>query len=249
MTISLITATYNSAATVADTLASIAGQHYSPIEHIIVDGMSKDKTLEIVGQFAHVSKIICERDNGIYDAMNKGIRTASGEVVGILNSDDVYAGSDVIGRVMEAFDDKSVDAAYGDLQYTRQHDLNRITRTWKAGSFDKNKFYSGWMPPHPSFFVRKSVYDHVGLFDLSLRSAADYEFMLRVLLKYEYPALYIPRVLVKMRAGGYSNATFANRLRANREDRKAWKLNGIKPRFFTTSFKPLRKVFQFIHKS
>lgn len=248
MKISIITACYNSAQTVADTLTSVSRQGHRAVEHIIVDGASRDNTLEIVGEFPHVAKVVSEKDNGIYDAMNKGISLATGEVVAILNSDDVYIDNQVVAKVMSAFEDPSIDAAYGDLQYVKQDDLNKITRTWRSGSFSPRKFYYGWMPPHPSFFVRRRVYDQVGRFNCSLRSSADYEFMLRVLLKYRLRPRYIPQVLVKMRTGGMSNATIQHRLRANREDREAWRLNGIEPHFFTVPLKPLRKVFQFMIK-
>ena len=245
MKISVITATYNSAATVRDTLNSIANQDYPDIEHIIVDGASKDNTLQIVKEFPHVSNVLSEKDNGIYDAMNKGIRLASGEIVGILNSDDLYISDEVLSKVASVFEDRSIDAVYGDLQYVQSHDTNAITRTWKAGVFKKKYFYYGWMPPHPTFFVRRRVYEKVGLFNTSLRSAADYELMLRLLLKHGIRVKYIPEVLVKMRTGGMSNASFQNRMKANKEDRLAWKLNDLHPYFFTLYLKPLRKVFQF----
>jgi glycosyltransferase len=246
MTISIITATYNSAATVRDTLECIAQQDYSSVEHIIVDGLSKDDTLRIVSEFPHVSKVISEKDKGIYDAMNKGVQLATGDVIGILNSDDFYCHPKVLSNVMKVFADPSVDAVYGDLHYVHQHDTQKVTRRWKAGRFNPNNFYYGWMPPHPAFFVRKKVYEQAGLFNISLRSAADYELMLRVLVKHKMKAAYLPEVLVKMRAGGMSNATLKNRLRANREDRQAWELNQLKPYFFTTWLKPVRKIFQFI---
>jgi glycosyltransferase involved in cell wall biosynthesis len=248
MTISIITATYNSAATVEDTMRSIAHQDYPHIQHLIVDGASNDDTLQLVKNYPHISKIISEKDNGIYDAMNKGIKHATGDIVGILNSDDVYVNSRVISKVMHVFQNPRVDVVYGDLQYVSFEDVNRVTRTWKAGMFTKRKFYYGWMPPHPAFFVRRKVYETVGAFNVSLRSAADYEFMLRVLLKFDHHVQYIPEVLVKMRTGGMSNASFTHRMRANREDREAWRLNNIRPYFFTIPFKPLRKVFQFIVK-
>ena len=246
MIISIITATYNSAATVKDTLECVASQDYAFIEHIIVDGLSKDDTLSIVSDYQHVSKVISEKDKGIYDAMNKGVALATGDVIGILNSDDFYCSPNVISQVMAAFADPSVDAVYGDLHYVQQHNTEKITRRWKAGRFRATNFYFGWMPPHPAFFVRRSVYEKAGVFNTSLRSAADYELMLRVLLKHRMKAAYIPQVLVKMRAGGMSNATFKNRLRANQEDRKAWELNQLKPYFFTIWLKPVRKIFQFI---
>jgi glycosyltransferase len=248
MKISIITACYNSAATVRDTLTSVASQDYPDIEHIIIDGASTDNTLSIVNEFPHVAKVVSEKDKGIYDAMNKGISMTSGDVVGILNSDDVYNNSNVISKVMNEFQHQLADVVYADLQYVQYSDLNKVTRTWHSGSYSKRKFYFGWMPPHPTFFVTKEVYQRVGNFNCSLQSAADYEFMLRVLLKNDFRVRYIPEVLVKMRAGGMSNATLANRLRANKEDREAWRINNIRPYFFTIPFKPLRKVLQFVIK-
>jgi glycosyltransferase len=245
MKISIITATYNSAATVRDTLACIATQQYPYIEHIIVDGLSKDNTLAIVSEFSHVTRVISEHDKGIYDAMNKGVKLATGDVIGILNSDDFYTNPNVLSKVAAVFKDPSVEAVYGDLQYVKQDNTARITRTWKAGTYQQKYLYYGWMPPHPTFFVRREVYERAGLFNISLRSAADYELMLRVLLKYNACVRYIPEVLVKMRAGGMSNASLKNRFKANKEDAMAWKLNDLKPFFFTMWLKPLRKVFQF----
>ena len=248
MKISIITATCNSGATVRDTLASVAGQDYPGIEHIIIDACSTDNTLQIVGEFPHVAKVISEKDKGIYDAMNKGIRQATGDVIGILNSDDIYADATIISAIAEAFQDPNIRATYADLQYVHQNDPDRIVRTWRTGLFNKRRFYYGWMPPHPTFFVKKEVYDEIGVFDITLQSAADYEMMLRILLKFEMPAHYIPRVIVKMRVGGISNASFKNRVKANREDRLAWKMNGMQPYFFTLYAKPIRKISQFIIK-
>lgn len=248
MKISIITATYNSAATVRDTLLSIREQRHLDVEHILVDGRSTDRTLEIVSGFSHVAKIISEKDKGIYDAMNKGISMATGEVVGILNSDDMYTDEQVLADVAKAFEDPRVMTVYADLQYVHPDNTGKVIRTWHSGLYQKRNFYFGWMPPHPTFFVRRSVYDLAGVFNLSLRSAADYELMLRILLKHGLTADYIPRVIVKMRAGGMSNASLWNRLRANKEDRLAWKLNGLEPYFFTLYVKPLRKIHQFIIK-
>jgi glycosyltransferase len=245
MRVSIITATYNSALTVRDTLACIASQQYPHIEHIVVDGLSKDNTLAIVAEFSHVAKVVSEKDNGIYDAMNKGVKLASGDVIGILNSDDFYTSPSIISKVAAAFEDSAVEAVYGDLQYVQPANTQKITRTWKSGAYKKKNLYYGWMPPHPTFFVRRHIYDKCGLFNTSLRSAADYELMLRVLLKYNTRVHYIPEVLVKMRAGGMSNASLKNRFRANKEDAMAWELNDLKPYFFTMWLKPLRKVLQF----
>jgi glycosyltransferase len=246
--ISIITPTFNSANTVAETMQSVEEQDYPHIEHIVVDGHSQDETLEIVQQFPHTDTLISERDEGIYDAMNKGIRAATGDIIGILNSDDIYANAHVISTVANVFQDSNIQACYADLQYMDARNTAIITRTWKAGKHDISSFYWGWMPPHPTFFVRKTVYDEVGLFDTRLRSAADYEMMLRILLKNKMKAVYIPQVTVKMRTGGMSNASFMNRIRANREDREAWRINGLKPYFFTLYLKPLRKLPQFLKK-
>lgn len=248
MKISIVTATYNSAATVRDTLESIASQTYENIEHIIIDGVSSDQTLDIVAQYPHVAKVSSEKDKGIYDAMNKGIQIATGEVIGILNSDDFYDSNQVIENVMRFFEDQTVDAVYGDLQYVHPRDTSKIVRTWKSGEFNKRNFYLGWMPPHPSFFVRKKAYEQFGYFNLALKTAADYEIMLRFLFKNDMKVKYLPQVLVKMRTGGVSNISIWNRIKANREDRLAWHINGIKPRFFTLVLKPLRKINQFVIK-
>jgi glycosyltransferase involved in cell wall biosynthesis len=244
--VSIITATYNSEETVAETMRSVEEQDYGHIEHIIVDGHSKDDTLDIVQQYPHTATLISEKDEGIYDAMNKGIRAATGDIIGILNSDDIYEHASVISEVARVFENPSVQASYGDIQYVDAQNTSRVTRTWKAGAYHPHSFFWGWMPPHPSFFVRKTVYDQVGLFDTSLRSAADYEMMLRILVKHRMKAAYIPQVMVKMRTGGMSNASVGNRIRANQEDRKAWRINGLKPYFFTLYLKPLRKITQFL---
>jgi glycosyltransferase involved in cell wall biosynthesis len=246
--ISIITACYNSSATIGDTLQSVSMQDYADIEHIIIDGASTDNTLEIISYFPHVAKVVSEKDNGIYDAMNKGISLATGDVIGILNSDDIYADRHVISKVMKEFQNNDTNVVYADLQYVKFNDPQKVTRTWHSGNFSKRKFYYGWMPPHPTFFVRREVYEKIGNFNCSLRSAADYEFMLRVLVKNNFKPRYIPKVLVKMRTGGMSNASLKHRVRANREDREAWRINNITPYFFTIPFKPLRKVLQFIFK-
>lgn len=246
--VTIITATYNSERTIHDTLVSVALQDYPHIEHLIIDGLSRDKTLEIIGQFPHVSKIISEKDNGIYDAMNKGIRHATGEIIGILNSDDFYVAHDIISEVVKAMLNDQAETLYADLVYVHTEHTSKIIRTWIAGRFAPRKFLFGWMPPHPTFFVRKEVYQRLGTFNTQLRTAADYELMLRFLYKARTSVTYLPRVLVKMRAGGMSNASLSNRLRANREDREAWRVNQLKPHFYTALLKPVRKLTQFLRK-
>ena len=225
---------------------SIASQSYSNIEHIIVDGLSSDNTLDIISQFPHVSKYISEKDEGIYFAMNKGIDMATGDVIGILNADDVYAHNDVLSKVMSLFENPSTDSVYGDLDFVDANDLSKVKRSWRSGPFKKNSFYGGWMPPHPSFFVRSNLYLQYGTFNTTLRSAADYELMLRLLVKNKITPTYLKDILVKMRYGGKSTASMKNRLVANYEDRMAWRLNGLKPHFFTLILKPLKKIKQFI---
>ena len=236
----------NSSSTIRDTLTSIASQSYPNFEHIIIDGLSNDDTLKIISEFPHVSICISEKDKGIYYAMNKGIELATGDVVGILNADDMYAHQDVLKDVMALFEDSSIDAVYGDLDFVSASNITKIKRSWRSGTFNKNSFYNGWMPPHPTFFVRSDAYRKYGKFNTTLSSAADYELILRFLLKNDINPAYLESVLVKMRHGGKSTGSIINRLIANREDRLAWRLNGLKPGFFTLILKPLRKINQFI---
>lgn len=246
--VTIITASYNSAKTIRDTLETVASQDYPDIEHIIVDGLSSDDTLKIVNEFPHISRVISEKDAGIYDAMNKGIQFSAGDIIGILNSDDFYVSTGVISKVVERMISEETEALYGDLVYIHPEQINRIVRTWVAGKYHPEKFLYGWMPPHPTFFVRRKVYDSLGTFNINLKSAADYELMLRFLFKEKITVSYLPEVLVKMRAGGMSNASFRNRIKANQEDREAWRVNHIQPYFYTTLLKPLRKLAQYVRK-
>ncbi len=247
MKISIITVCYNSAATIRDTIESVLSQTYPDIEYIIIDGASTDATMSIVAEYKdRISRIVSEPDQGIYDAMNKGISLASGDVVGILNSDDYYPHSQVLDWVIEKFADSQVDACYGDLQYVDFHDTEKVVRHWGSGSYNHRKFYQGWMPPHPTFFVRSIIYKQYGNFHLDLGSSADYELILRFLLKHKINAVYVPRTLVRMRSGGTSNVSVGNRLQANKMDRKAWDVNGLKPYPWTLYMKPLRKLGQFL---
>lgn len=249
MKISIVTPAFNSAKTIQHTIESVARQTYPNVEYIIVDGGSKDATAKIVAQYSNVVDIfISEPDRGVYDAMNKGIRMASGDIVAILNSDDFYTHSRVLEQIVAAFRQSGVDSVYGDLQYVNHYQPNQIVRHWESGGFVRESFLAGWMPPHPTFFVKKSVYQRYGLFNLSLQSSADYELMLRFLYKYRISTSYVQDVLVRMRTGGMSNASWLNRWRANQEDRMAWRINGLKPRFYTTILKPLRKLQQFRYR-
>ena len=250
MKVSIITISYNSAETIQDTIESVLAQDYADIEYIIVDGASSDGTMEIIKKYQdRIAKVICESDSGIYDAMNKGLKLATGELIGILNSDDVYKDSKVISDVVSTVQDSNSDALYADLVYSDRNDLTRVKRYWRSGQFRKNSFKWGWMPPHPTFFVKRSVYERYGYFNTSLKTSADYEIMLRFLFKEGISVSYLDRVITIMRMGGQSNASVKNRVDANKEDRMAWKLNGLKPNPVTFYLKPLRKVGQFIRKS
>jgi glycosyltransferase len=215
------------------------------------EGASQDlpedlsKNLFNIASQGVVTKFLCERDKGIYDAMNKGIALATGEIIGVLNSDDFYCSNDVIENVVRAFEAHETDCLYGDLNYVDPIDTSKIVRKWRSGAYLRENFLKGWMPPHPTFFVKKSCYDSFGTFDTQFKSAADYELMLRFLFKELCSAQYLPKVMIHMRAGGVSNVSLKNRIRANREDRLAWKTNGLKPKWFTLLRKPLSKLTQY----
>lgn len=247
--ISIITVCFNSEKTIEDTIQSVLQQSYSNIEYIILDGLSTDRTMDIIKKYEdQISTIRSEKDEGMYDAINKGIQLASGEVIAILNSDDFYINENTIANVMQTFKISKADSVYGDLFYVDSVETDKIKRYWKSGKFKASNFLYGWMPPHPSFFVKKKIYEQNGNFNLSLKSAADYELMLRFLYKNRISTYYLNKVLVKMRVGGMSNVSFKNRLRANKEDKKAWEINKINPKFYTLYIKPIRKVLQFIKK-
>ena len=248
MKVSIITVSYNSESTIKDTIDSVNSQEYENLEYVIVDGLSKDKTINIINQH-HRGIFVSEKDKGIYDAMNKGVDLATGDIIGILNSDDFYPDSKVISEVVETFKNSDCQAVYADLVYVDEIVTSKIIRKWISGTLKKKSFLFGWMPPHPTLFLRKEVYQKYGKFNLSLKSAADYELILRMLYKNQISVAYLPRVTVHMRAGGQSNKSILNRLKANKEDRMAWEINGLKPFWFTLYLKPLRKVTQFIFKS
>ena len=243
--ISVITVCFNAVETIADTIQSVRSQSHPNLEYIVVDGGSTDGTLGIIAQNRDVvSVLVTGPDNGMFDAANKGINAASGKIVGMLNADDFYADKDVLRDVANTFA-TGIEAVYGDLHYVDRQRPQKIKRNWVSGLYDRKNFLLGWMPPHPTFFICKSAYDRFGMFRSDLKSAADYELMLRMLYKHSLKPGYIDRVLVKMRVGGKSNVSIANRLRANREDRKAWNINGLKPAWYTLCFKPLSKIGQY----
>ena len=225
------------------------GQSYPDIEYIIFDGASTDGTLKIIEKYKdNISTILSEKDKGMYDAINKGIELCKGEVIGILNADDFYIDDKVIGEVVAKMQEEKADSLYSDLYYVSANDTNKVIRNWVSGKYNRQKFLFGWMPPHPTFFLMRAAYEKYGNFNLSLKSAADYELMLRFLYKNNISTCYLPRPLVRMRVGGVSNVSLINRIKANKEDRKAWRMNGLRPRPYTMLLKPLRKVLQYVRK-
>ncbi len=242
MTISIITATYNNESTITNTIESVNHQTIRPFEHIIIDGQSTDGTLENLSSFSHL-KIHSALDNGIYDALNKGIAVATGDVIGFLHGDDFYADETVLQRVIQQFEQLHCDAVYGDLQYVQATNSKKIVRKWKAGVYKRNKIKQGWMPPHPTLFVKKEIYEKFGNFDLSYTIAADYELMMRFLWKHNISLTYIPQILVNMRMGGKSNKMTNIQLKMKEDYRviKTHQIGGMG----TLLLKNLRKINQF----
>lgn len=246
MKISVITIAYNAESTIDETIQSVLNQDYDAIEYIIIDGASKDKTTDIIERHrSRIDTFISEPDRGIYDAMNKGLKLATGDLIALLNADDTYAHSGVLREVSNAILSHKVDACYGDLEYVDRENPYQIIRKWTSGDFAKANFKQGWMPPHPAFFAKRILYQKLGYFNTTLKTSADYELMLRFLYKYGVSVCYLPEVLVKMKTGGQSNQSLLNRLKANKEDREAWKINGLKPSPLTFIMKPLRKLNQY----
>lgn len=244
MKISIITVSYNSGRTIGDTLTSVAMQSHRDIEHIIIDGASTDDTLAIArAQGAHVAKMLSEPDSGIYDAMNKGLALASGEFVGFLNADDMLATPDTIAAIALAAE--TADVVCGDLVYVRQEQSDTVLRYWRCGPFASSRLRFGWMPPHPTFYVRRSLLTQIGGFHTRMRIAADYDFMLRCLCHPGLRVAYVPQVLVKMRMGGASNRSLQAILRKSREDLDALQRNRVGG-ILSLICKNLRKLPQFL---
>ncbi len=249
MKVTLITATYNSQKYLEDCIQSVVRQTYHDIEYIIVDGKSGDGTLAIIKKYENnIAKWISETDRGMYDAINKGMEMATGDIIGILNSDDMLDGDDVIETIVKAFEEKNVDSIYGDLEYVDPEDTNKIYRIWKGKPYKRSLFRSGWMPAHPTFYFRRELLKKYGGYENHYFSAADYEFMARYLYKYKISAYYLPKLIVKMRRGGQSNSSLRKRLRANRRDYLAMKKNNIPFAFFVSILKPLSKLHQYYRK-
>ena len=243
MKISIITVTYNSEQTIRTTLDSVAKQTWHEIEHIIIDGSSSDRTLEIIKEFPHVSLVISEKDEGIYDAMNKGIRKSSGDVIGFLNSDDWFYSDSIIAEIHNGFH-LNVDAVYGDLVFVK-NELDTVPkRIWISEPYKNEAFLSGWVPPHPTFYAKKSVYLQYGLFKSELMFAADFDIMCRFLEKESIVTKYLPGYKVKMRLGGATTKSITNIIKGNIEIFKSLRANGLNPGFSFIIKKILLKIKQ-----
>ena len=249
MKVSIITVTFNSAAFVEDCILSVISQTYPNIEHIIIDGNSYDQTLDIVKKYEkNIARCLSENDKGMYDAINKGMELATGDIIGVLNSDDVFYDNDVVATIVEQMQKTGVESVYGDLVYVDEHDLNKVERIWKGKSFKRSLFEKGWMPAHPTFYFKRTNYQKYGGYETHFYSAADYELMARYLYLHQVSSLYIPKMMVKMRSGGQSNSGFKKRFRANRRDFLAMKKNKIPNAFMVAILKPLSKLHQYYKK-
>lgn len=250
MTISIITATYNSSRTLTDTLESVLRQSYTDIDYVIVDGGSKDNTLDIIRQyesrFGGRMRWISEPDKGIYDAMNKGIRMATGDVVGLLNSDDFYTSNDVLENVAKTMSDPNVDAVYGDIHYVNDNDLTRCVRYYSSQVFRRGLMRMGFMPAHPSFYCRRAIYERYGTFDTSLRIAADFENLLRLIFVNRIRTKYIPMDFVTMRTGGASSSGMVSHKRIFKEHMIAYKQNGVYSNLLLEGLRYLYKIGEII---
>jgi len=245
MKITIITATYNSGNDLKQCIESVLSQTYQNIEYIIIDNCSTDQTLDIAKNYSEqVSRIISEPDKGIYDALNKGIKIASGDVIGILHADDFYPSETIIEDVIKKFVETGVDSVYGDLQYVSKKKSEKVIRNWVAGEFSMKKLTHGWMPPHPTFFVKRKHYIEQGLFNTEYKIAADYDLMLRFLYKAKISVAYISKVIVKMRVGGTSNKNLANIYKKSAEDLNILKTYGVGG-IYSLMLKNIRKVSQF----
>ncbi|HHR6039176.1 TPA: glycosyltransferase family 2 protein [Providencia alcalifaciens] len=248
MKVSIITATYNSSQTILDTIKSLEEQTYSNIEYIIIDGMSKDNTLDLIKEnCTKVSLIISEPDKGIYDALNKGISASTGDIVGFLHSDDIFAYPEAIEDLVKTLEINQSQAVYADLEYVSKENIKNVIRKWTSGYYKYSNLKKGWMPPHPTFYMKRELYNIYGNFNTNFKISADYDSLLRYLWSNKVSISYLPKVVTKMRIGGASNRSFMNVLKKTKEDIQALKNNNISW-FYPVIMKNISKLPQFIKK-
>ena len=244
--VSIVTIVYNNSTYVEDAIQSVLSQSYPFIEYIVIDGGSTDGTVEIIKKYRErISIFLSEKDKGVYDALNKGVRIASGNVIGFLHSDDVFADKNVVKKIAESLSNSNVDGVYSDLDYVQKNNINSIVRHWKSSTFSLNKLNSGWMPPHPTLYLHRSLYEQIGLFDLRYPITADYDFILRLFSAPNINFKYIPEVFVKMRVGGQSNNSIPNIIRKFRQNRDILNSHGFNGNI-TTILKFMRQLESFI---
>lgn len=242
--ISLITVVYNAQNTIERCINSVLRQKFNNIQYIIIDGGSTDNTIQIIDRYRDkIDFFLSEPDNGLYDAMNKGIAHATGDVIGTLNADDFFADDDVLEQVAHVFANRQTSIVYGDLDYIKPD--GKIIRKWRSGAYQSGMFNWGWMPPHPTLYCRRELFEKLGVYSLEYGSAADYELMLRFIHAHKTSAVYLHKVMVKMIIGGVSNKSLSNRVQAARFDLKAMRTNNISLPVLTVLIKPLRKIMQF----
>lgn len=246
MLVSIVTVCFNSERTIRDTLNSVEKQSHNFIEHIIIDGKSNDKTLNIVSEYNHVSRVVSERDEGIYDAMNKGLSLCNGEIVGFLNSDDFFHDDDVISGYVEKFKNHDADVVYGDLDFIAENQ-NKTVRRWQSSSFEDEKISRGWIPPHPTFYARRDLFNKLGGFDKNFKFASDYDLMIRFLKDTSTKSYYFEGCKVKMRYGGATTKSFLNILLGNIEILKSLKKNNVEVGKFFLFQKLISKLMQFMN--
>lgn len=248
MKISIITVVFNNYKTIQSAIDSVFTQSHKNIEHIVIDGKSTDGTQDIIKLNSDkISYYVSEKDSGIYDAMNKGLSVSTGDIVGILNSDDLYYDNDTLRVISDIFERrKDLDVIYGNVVYVKQNNTKKIVRKWISKTYYSNYFDFGDVPPHPALFVRMHVVKKVGKFNLDLKFAADYEYMLRLFKKHNFNSLYINRYIVKMRLGGATNKNLKNILKGNIEIYKAWKINGLNMPLYFFPIKIIKRLIQFV---